>query len=100
MATKTGVVKSIAANRTSAEIIQDADGSIIETTDVLSSLVVEDGVSYIDNNGKADNLKEITKVSIKGDLTLEEQRSLSLLVATVNGRGGGGGIQISIKTKM
>lgn len=100
MATKTGVVKSIATNRKSAEIIQDADGSIIGTKDVLSTLETEDGVSYQEEEGGAIDLAEITKVKTKGTLTDDETKLLAALISSINKRGGGGGIQINIKTKM
>ena len=99
MATETGVIKSIAADRTSATIINDATLGEITTTDVKSDLVNDDGVTYDDNGGTATNLKEITKVDVKGTLTENETSMLQALVRSINKRGGGGGVKIDVKTK-
>ena len=103
MATETGVIQSITADRASAVIISDATGATVQTTDVSNSLVLDDGVSYDDNGGDATNLDEITKVAVKfksgGSLTENETKMLQALVSSLNKRGGGGGVQIAIKTK-
>lgn len=99
MATETGVIKSIAADRTSATIINDATLAEINTTDVLSGLVEEDGVSYTEVGGSGDKLEELTKVSVKGKLTDDETKMLQALVRSINKRGGGGGVKIDVKTK-
>lgn len=103
MATETGVIKSITTDRASAEIISDVTGATLQTTDVLSSLEIEDGVSYEESGASATDLKEITKVSVKfkagGSLTADETKMLQALVRSINKRGGGGGVDISIKTK-
>jgi hypothetical protein len=99
MATETGVVKSITADRTSAQIIKDANLSEITTKDVLIDLVIEDGVEFDDNGGEADNVNEITKVDVKGALTEDETKMLQALTRSINKRGGGGGIKLTVKTK-
>ncbi|MCB9187749.1 MAG: hypothetical protein H6599_00565 [Flavobacteriales bacterium] len=99
MATETGVVESIASNRSSAQIIKDSNQTLIETTNVPSTLELADGVSFEENGGKADKVKVITKVTVKGTLTESEIKNLDALVSSLNGRGGGGDVEIAIKTK-
>ena len=99
MATETGVVKSITADRTSAKIINDVTLAEISTTDVVNGMAIDDGVSYDDNGGVAENIDDITKVSVKGTLTDDETKMLQALVRSINKRGGGGGIKVDVKTK-
>ena len=103
MATETGVISSITANRKSAEIISDVTRAKVQTTDVSKTLALEDGVSYEENAGNATDLDEITKVDVKfksgGSLTENETKMLQGLVSSLNKRGGGGGVKITIKTK-
>ena len=99
MATETGVIKSIAPARTSAEIIDDITRSIVPTTDVPKDLEVEDGVSFEKDGTDAKKVKELTKVKVKGTLTDDETKMLQALVRSINKRGGGGGIKIDVKTK-
>lgn len=95
----TGVIKEIGADYQSSQIIQDSDGSIISSGPVDDFLEVTDGVSYGDAGGVADNVKEITKVKITGDLTDEEMQCVQALVKSLNSREGNGGVKLAIKTR-
>jgi hypothetical protein len=97
MATETGIIKSITSSY--AEITDDVSGATIESKSTVSNLVVDDGVEYDVDAGKATNILDITKVSIKGDLTQEERNCVKSLVKSLNARKGGGKIEIGIKTK-
>ena len=96
----TGIIKEIGADYQSSQIVQDSDGSIISSGPIDDFIEVGDGVSYGDAGGTADNVKEITKIKIQGDLTDAEMQCVNSLVRSLNGRDGKGNIKIAIKTKM